>query len=309
MAQNIVYHPGYNVSFFGLEKLHKFPVDKFLRIHKTLCKNGFAATRFLPPQFDENLIFKHLTERYYQKCCSSKWLAVCINLDFVKIFPYRLVKKYLCNPLLFASCGTVAAAFAAFEHQKSVNVGGGYHHAWFDGGEGSCVYPDIPIAIKELREHKGIQRIAIIDLDAHQGNGTARSFPNDEDIFLVDIYNDIPFPSDLTAKKYTDLDIPIKGKSSDEEYLGLITDLAFPAIEKFAPQALFFNAGTDIYEKDPLTEIQISADGILERDRMVFEFAKKLNVPIIMTLSGGYHKDSATIVAESIIENFRGKDS
>ncbi|WP_372367149.1 histone deacetylase [Candidatus Uabimicrobium sp. HlEnr_7] len=305
MAQNIVYHPGYNVSFFGLEKLHKFPVDKFSRICKTILKNGFGKTRFLSPIFEEQLIFKHLTDAYKQKCSSTKWLSTCIDLDFVKFFPYRLVKKYLCNPLLFASCGTVAAAFSAFENKKSVNVGGGYHHAWFDGGEGSCVYPDIPIAMQELREKKNIKRIASIDLDAHQGNGTARAFPNHEDTFLVDIYNDIPFPSDLDAKKYTSVDIPIKGKSSDEEYLGLIADKAFPAIEEFAPEFLFFNAGTDIYKKDPLTQIEISAEGILKRDKMVFEFAEKINVPIIMTLSGGYHKDSATIVAESIIENFK----
>lgn len=304
MIQNIVYDNSYNVSFFGLEKFHKFPPNKFLRIYASLKSSGFEAGRFITPQLNEDLIFRYLTDSYKKKCRSSKWIADCINLKAVKIFPYKMIKKYLCNPLLLASCGTILAASIAYEKGKSVNVSGGYHHSWFDGGEGSCMYPDIPIAIQEIRREKNIKKIAIIDLDAHQGNGTARSFPGDEDVFLVDIYNDIQFPKDLEAKKHTAVDVPIKGKSSDEEYLGLIQDIAFAKIEEFAPEFLFFNAGTDVYEKDPLTEIKISADAILKRDKMVFDFAKKINIPIIMTLSGGYHEDSAEIVSESIKENF-----
>ena len=308
MSGKIIYHRDYNVRCYGIEKFHKFPADKYQRIMKKLQKSGlFEPDDFITPELDEDKIFRHLSDEYRERCQKPSWIAECIEIKLLKYIPYFLLKKHLCRPMMLATCGTITAAQAALEHGKAVNLSGGYHHASFDEGDGFCIYPDVPIAIKELREQKLFQRVAIIDLDGHQANGTEKCFQGDQDLLIADVYNEEIWPGDEIAKKYIDVPVPLLNGVKDAEYLKGVEENVFPAVQKFKPDIIFYNAGNDIYEKDHLTEIQISWKGIITRDKLVFSFAEENNIPIVMVLSGGYHPDSAAIIAESVVQHFGHK--
>ncbi len=304
MSEQIIYHPKYNMSFYGLEKLHKFPADKYARIKRTLLKSGaFRGTDFLKPELNEDLVNRFLTTEHARQSREPKWLAQCLELNPLRFVPRSFLHKHLCSAMMLATCGTVKSAEVALEKGKAINLSGGYHHASFSHGEGFCIYPDVPIAVLALREKGLAQKCAIIDLDAHQGNGTERCFLDDSDIFMVDLYDEEMWPQDKEAEKGIDLKIHV-GEATEEEYLGYLEEIVFPEVKAFRPEIIFYNAGNDIYEKDPLTRMKISREGIAKRDAMVFQFAEKEHIPIAMVLSGGYNADSAAMIAHTVERQF-----
>ncbi len=207
----------------------------------------------------------------------------------------------------WATAGTLLAAELALIYGWAINLGGGYHHAKRSGGEGFCIYNDIILAIKELREkNPSLKKFLIIDLDAHRGNGheSYRGTDNDirEHVEIFDIYNKENYPGNGdNTEQYITYPCPVKRRISEKKYLDeKLKPTLKQIIEQSKPDFILYVAGSDIYEHDPIGGYNVTKEGIIERDRFVFEQALSNNIPIVMMLAGGYHDDSAQIVGESI---------
>jgi histone deacetylase 11 len=213
-----------------------------------------------------------------------------------------------------ATSGTILACQLALEQGWSINLSGGYHHAKPDRGEGFCVFADIPLAIRKLPET--ISKVLIVDLDAHQGNGFQTIFASigqseqgrseveysdRPEIAVLDIYNKNVYPNDTFAKKFIRFNGAISSGTSDAEYFDILQNLLPSALQDHRPQIVIYNAGTDIFEEDPLGGLSITREGIIRRDEFVFKSCRDLNIPIAMVLSGGYTSASAEIISSSII--------
>lgn len=191
--------------------------------------------------------------------------------------------------MLKATYGTIMASIMALERGLGINLSGGYHHACGYRGEGFCIYPDITIAIHMIRRYYGLKKIMIIDLDAHQGNGHERDFINDGDVYIIDCFRPDIFPQDHHAAKAIDKEIHVTPRDDAKSYLKKIKCIP-DHINKFSPEFILYNAGTDIMEGDPLSGLNISEQGVINRDELVIQSALDRNVPVCMVLSGGYQK-------------------
>ena len=200
-----------------------------------------------------------------------------------------------------ATQGSLVGVDLAIQHGWAINLAGGYHHAKSDEGGGFCAYADIPLAVKKLVNKYHKKKILIIDLDAHQGNGHEAILCHNEHVAIFDVYNEDIYPQDEPVKECITYNHPIVSGTTDKEYLDLLRVELPKAFDTSKPDFIIYNAGTDIYKHDPLGQLKISKKGIIKRDQMVFELAKKHNIPILMVLSGGYTKASAGIIADSII--------
>jgi histone deacetylase 11 len=205
---------------------------------------------------------------------------------------------------------------------QPLNLSGGYHHAQSGCGGGFCVYADIPLAIKSLREQKPDLKVMYVDLDAHQGNGVEECLKSDKDSYILDCFNQANYPRDKTNQQRIDLSIltneiycskhnfmennPLTCQDCNTAYLTSIKNALPKALQNFQqkysrkPDIIFYNAGTDCFEEDPLGRMKLSQQGIIDRDQFVFEQARTENIPVCMTLSGGYTKKSAAIIGASI---------
>ncbi len=315
----IIYSHDYDISFFGIEKLQPFDTHKYSTVFNALSEEfGFTLQNcYQPTRAVSNKDLSLIHHKKYLDALDSwwnsyttTWITEMLLLLFV---PHFLLRNKLLYPMRLGTQGTIEGIEIAFNHGWAINLSGGYHHAKPKRGEGFCFYADIPLAILKMREneeHKN-KKVLIVDLDAHHGNGHAECCKNDPLTFIFDIYNKDVYPvanegllyGDTSTTQYVTYDHPIARGTSDEEYLSIVRyDLA-KAVAQTKPDLIIYNAGTDIYKKDPLGQLKVSRAAIIERDRLVFELAEKKSIPILMTLSGGYTKESAAIIAESITKN------
>ena len=185
--------------------------------------------------------------------------------------------------------GTIFAAYKALEFKAPVfNLGGGFHHAQPEKAEGFCLINDVAISIKRIRQKRRIKKILIIDLDYHQGNGNAIVFQDDPDVFTFSVHADHWIDEIGVANK----DVLIQSGISNEDYLLLIHTEVEKVLEAFNPELIFYVAGSDTYEKDELTDMQINRETMLQRNMYVLDKSKELNIPIVIVPGGGYGKDS-----------------
>lgn len=306
----IVYHPDYNISFLGMEKLHPFDTKKYGRIAKHLEKScGIAQDELYRP---EKATYEQLREvhsaQYLDGLKKSSLVARIAEVPPLKYVPNFLLQKGMLNSMKYATGGTVLAAQLAMKEGWAVNLGGGYHHAKSRGGEGFCFFADIPLAIKKLREtHKDL-KVLVVDLDAHQGNGLEEVLGADQKTAIFDMYSKYNYPADYAVRQYIDFDYPLPTNIDDQAYLGILKRELPKAIEQTKPDLIIYNAGSDVYEKDPLGKMRLTKAGIIERDAFLFEQAFANKKPILMTLSGGYSKESADIVGsslENVVKRFK----
>ena len=298
----IIYSPKYNITLFGIQKLHPFDTEKYKKVYKYLRYNvGIEKDQFYIPEkvSEEDLKLVH-TERYLKSLNQSKVIAQIAEMPIVKFVPNILLRNRLLRPMKYGTGGTILGAKLAYKYGWAINLSGGYHHAKSNSGEGFSCYADIPIAIYKLWQKDSTQKVMIIDLDAHQGNGHESILKNDNRIIIVDVYNRQIYPGDEEVKQYISYDFPILRYTEDEEYLSIIRDPISTIISIEKPNLIIYNAGTDIYEKDPLGILKISEEGIIKRDEIVFVSAINNDIPILMLLSGGYSKQSAEIISKSI---------
>ncbi len=298
----IIYSPEYNISILGIENFHPFDTKKYKRVAKHLTKNcGINKRDFIKPHYvtNEELLLVH-TPEYLESLNSSKTISHIAEIHPLRMLPNFVLRNGMLKPMKYATGGTILGAQLALEKGWAINLSGGYHHAKSSNGEGFCVYSDVPIALKKIWQKNESLRVAIIDLDAHQGNGFSMILGNDDRVAILDIYNSRNYPDDKPAEELLSHDVPIEQRTDTEPYLQLVRDWTDKLIDEHNPELIVYNAGTDIYEHDPLGRLNVSKEGIIERDEIVFTKAIENKIPILMVLSGGYHIHSGEIIGESI---------
>ncbi|KAF0691772.1 Aste57867_17043 [Aphanomyces stellatus] len=304
----IVYSKHYNITAFGLERMHPFDSTKYGRVVEGLVAAGVLANEDAlfspqPPSYTE---MTHLHRLPY--LLTLHYSATLTRVLEVPVFylPASIVRWRVLLPMLYQTGGTVAAVHLAVRHGWSINLGGGFHHACRASGGGFCIYADLTLAVDTLRRHHAhIQKILLVDLDAHQGNGHERDFLGDPSVFIVDAYNAQIYPCDVDAKPSIRLTISTPWTMDDATYLGALKHTLQQAMDAFNPDFILYNAGTDCLAGDPLGNMQLSPAAVCARDRLVFDMAFRYlpekRVPIAMVLSGGYQECNAPCIVDSIV--------
>jgi acetoin utilization deacetylase AcuC-like enzyme len=189
--------------------------------------------------------------------------------------------------------GTLQASEYALTNGVAMNIAGGTHHAYTNRGEGFCLLNDIAIAANHLLAHGKAKKILVVDLDVHQGNGTAQIFQNDARVFTFSMHGANNYPG---IKEQSDWDIPLPDNTGDETYLKLLERSLSQIGKEFKPDHIFYQCGVDVLETDKLGKLSLSMEGCKMRDRIVLEFAKQNNVPVTASMGGGYTPDIKVIV-------------
>jgi len=282
----IAYHPLYA---HPLPEGHRFPMLKYELIPAQLLHEGIitAANLFEPEQLAEStLLLAH--ELDYWKQVRDLTLPEREQ----RRIGFPLNAQLLERELRIAQ-GTIDGAFFAAEHRIAFNVAGGTHHAGSDWGEGFCILNDQAIAAKYLMVNKIYQRILIIDLDVHQGNGTAEILQDEPEIFTFSMHGEKNFPF---RKEVSDLDIGLDVGVEDEEYLSILASTLPQLYEQHRPQFIFYLAGVDVLSSDKLGKLALTKEGCKERDRLVFQFCKDHQLPVQVSMGGGYSPEIRDIV-------------
>ncbi|XP_059170757.1 histone deacetylase 11-like isoform X2 [Physella acuta] len=300
----IIYSSEYNIGFCGLEKLHPFDAGKWGRIFEFLKSAEMLRDDTIVEPMEANeeeLLFVH-SAKYLSSLKWSWTVAGITEVPPVALLPNFLVQRKVLRPFRFQTSGTIMAGKLAMERGWAINIGGGFHHCSSERGGGFCAYADITLSIKFAFEKiEGVSKVMIIDLDAHQGNGHERDFMDDERVYILDVYNRDIYPHDGFAKRAIKRKVEIRCFTDNERYLNAVKRNVEDALKEFSPDLVVYNAGTDILEGDPLGSLSITAQGIIERDQIVFENCRSRDIPVFMVTSGGYLKETARIVADSIL--------
>lgn len=308
----IVYSRRYNIGFYGLERLHPFDSRKYGRAWKVIRRELGARAKqlLLPvdrPVSREELLQVH-SRSYLDQLRDPAIVARVLELPVVSRLPGWLVDRHVLLPMRWASRGTILAAEAALQEGLAINLGGGFHHAKPDQGEGFCAYADAAIAIRSLRERNLLaetDRVVHIDTDAHQGNGVCTTFRNDSRVFLFDIFHASIYPAgDAVARQRIDCPIPISSHCTEIEYQCLFEEHLPGFLDSVSRSQIglaVYNAGTDVFAGDPLGRLNLSAAAVLKRDLYVVGELWRRGLPTVMLLSGGYTQQSYQLVADSVI--------
>jgi histone deacetylase 11 len=203
--------------------------------------------------------------------------------------PAALIDVGVLNAFRAASGGTILAGREAVKHGVAINLGGGYHHAKPDAGEGFNVFTDMAIAIRRLQSEGLIRRAAIVDLDVHQGNGSAVIFAGDDSVFTFSMHEGDIYP---VPKEKSDMDVELPAGTDDEAYLAALAKHLPAVLARSAPDIVFFQAGCDTLAGDPLARLAMTQEGIVRRDAMVIDACVEAGIPVVMVLGGGYSDDA-----------------
>jgi histone deacetylase 11 len=302
----LVYHPRYNIEAFGLERLHPFDSRKDRRIHDALVARGLRRTGdFIRPRpaTPDDLVRVHSPD-YLKSLRSPEALARILEVPAVRRLPGWMIDWLVLRPMRYATGGTVLACRLALERGVAVNLGGGYHHAAAGWGGGFCVYADVPLAAKTLHQEGKVNRVLVVDLDAHQGNGTAAVFRTWPWAAILDLYEEDIFPP---TKEPEDYPLPVPPGMAGSEYLEIVRESLPEALDAVRPDLVIYNAGSDPFEGDPLARFRLSKNDLADRDLIVVTTARERGIPVAMVLSGGYSPESwqiHTAAIEDILTRF-----
>ncbi len=308
----IVYSKHYDIGFFGIERLHPFDSRKYSRawgllrreFGATLSKHWLAVDR---PVSNEELLLVHSPE-YLASLKNSLTVARAVEIPMLRFMPAWLPRWRVLRPMRWAVRGSVLAARSALETGLAVNLSGGYHHAKPSGGEGFCIFSDIALIVRQLRNERMLgpgDRIVYIDLDAHQGNGVCHEFRADDRVQIFDMYNGDIYPrGDSEARRRIDCNLPLSFNTLGASYLRLLQE-RLPAFLDSATQPqraalAIYNAGTDVFIRDKLGGLCLSESDVLERDLFVLGQLQCRGIPAVMLLSGGYSPESHRLVAATV---------
>lgn len=282
----IAYSPVYK---YELPEGHRFPMIKYELIPEQLLYEGSVTDDhfFHPDQLTEKqLLLTHTTE-YITKLNN-------LTLDKKEIrnigFP---VAKSLIERGKYIANGTLQCARHAIKNGCAMNIAGGTHHSFADRGEGFCIYNDIAISANVLLAEKALNKILVIDLDVHQGNGTAKIFENDDRVFTFSMHGERNYP---TRKETSNLDIGLPDKTEDRHFLKQLKDTLPKLIDDVEPDMIFYLSGVDILDSDKLGRLSVSKDGCKERDRFVLNSCKTNDIPVAVSMGGGYSVKISDIV-------------
>lgn len=289
----LVYHAGYDLNLGA----HVFPWQKFRLIKEKLLADGIASNDdiLLPePAEDEDILRVHTPDYVHKLKHGTLTHAEIMRMEV----PYSLA---LVDACWLAAGGSILAGQRAMKDGRASNIGGGFHHAHPDHGEGFCVLHDVAIAIRRLQFDGTIERAMVVDTDVHQGNGTAAIFARDESVFTLSIHQYNNYPS---IKPPSTIDVDLPDGVEDEDYLAILERHLQKAFDEFSPQMLFHVAGADPYCEDQLGGLSLTIDGLRQRDALVFDYAKRNGAAVVTTLAGGYARqlqDTVQIHVNTIV--------
>lgn len=268
---------------------HKFPMAKYSGLRERILAEGIIA----------------LADLHEAPAASLDELRLAHNPDYVTAVVNGTVAPDIQRRIGFPwspemversrrSVGaTIAAARAALDEGVSANLAGGTHHAFADRGEGFCVFNDVAVAARVLQRDNHARRIAVVDLDVHQGNGTAAIFKDDPSVFTFSIHGDKNFPF---KKEVSDLDVALPDGTGDDEYLRALRVHLDAVLNRHRPDFVFYLAGADPFEGDRLGRLKLSIDGLRRRDDMVLGTCARAGLPVAISMSGGYAHDLDAII-------------
>lgn len=273
-----------DVFVLPLPSHHRFPMGKYARLRDRLLGSGEFVSDDLgvPPGVTDGEITRVHCPDYLQRvACGALSPAEqnAIGLPWSQPLVERSRRS---------SGATLAAAREALTRGWGANLAGGTHHAFRDRGEGFCVFNDAAIASRALQAEAGLTRIAVIDCDVHQGNGTAAIFAGDDSVFTFSIHGARNFPF---AKESSDLDVELADGTGDDEYLWHLERALDETLERSRPQLAFYLAGADPYEGDRLGRLKLTKAGLARRDERVLGTLASRHIPVAIAMAGGYARD------------------
>ena len=304
---------------------HVFPAEKYRRIHDRLVESGVAhPSDFLTPKpaSDQDVLLVHKPE--YVHKLKTGTLSAREELEMEIPYSPELVRAFW-----LAAGGSILAADCALKDGVAINIGGGFHHAFPDHGEGFCMIHDVAVAIRRMQRDGKIRRAMTVDCDVHQGNGTAAIFAgmripaaslpsrsastlgpeatpkirnaHDGDVFTISLHQENNYP---LYKPPSSIDIDLPDQIGDDDYLGWLDNALSSGLREFDPDLICYVAGADPYCEDQLGGLALTMNGLRKRDELVFRAAKLKSIPVMVTLAGGYARvvdDTVTIHSNTVI--------
>lgn len=302
---------------------HVFPAEKYRRVHRQLIESGVAdPSDFITPQSasDQDILLVH-TPQYVQKLKSGT-LSAREELQLEVPYSPELVRAFW-----FAAGGSILAAQCALKDGVAINIGGGFHHAFPDHGEGFCMINDVGVAIRRMQRDGHIQRAMTVDCDVHHGNGTAAIFAgtrppseplpssgpavlgrkpemrgtHDGDVFTISLHQENNYPA---QKPPSSIDVDLPDGIGDDDYLAWLDNALSSGLRRFAPDLICYIAGADPYREDQLGGLALTIEGLQRRDELVFKLGKARDIPVMVTYAGGYARrveDTVTIHCNTVV--------
>ncbi|TCP28309.1 acetoin utilization deacetylase AcuC-like enzyme [Tenacibaculum skagerrakense] len=290
----IAYHPIYN---HPLPDTHRFPMEKYDLIPQQLIHEGTCAKdNFFEPEIPNNKYFfsVHTPEYFFDL------LNITLSKKEERKIGFPLSEQLIAREMVITD-GSMKASEFALEHGIAMNIAGGTHHAFTNSGEGFCLLNDQAVSARYLQNKGLIKKVLIVDLDVHQGNGTAEIFKDDPSVFTFSMHGKTNYPF---HKEQSDLDIPLENNTKDEEYLSILKNTLPKLIKEQQPDFIFYQCGVDILESDKLGKLCISLEGCKERDRFVLQTCYDNKIPVMCSMGGGYSTD-INIIVQAHANTFR----
>lgn len=277
----IVYHPAYCAD---IPRDHRFPMDKYRRVAQMIEAEGLLeGKRFHKPRPapHEWIALAHEDEYVRQVFNCEVPAKVSREIGFV-------MKEDIALRARCSAGGSVLAGYLALEEGLACNAAGGSHHARRHQGAGFCVFNDVGVAIRVLQADGKIRRALVVDLDVHQGDGTADIFAGDQSVFTFSMHCQSNYP---VRKVPSDLDVGLENDLADEAYLSRLDDILPEVIRQSEPDMVFYNSGVDPYEGDRLGRLKMTRQGLARRDLLVLQTIRQHGLPVVGVMGGGYSRD------------------
>lgn len=283
----IAHHPIYH---HPLKEGHRFPMIKYDLLPEQLLYEGTCTKdNFFEPEIPNNKHFftVHTPEYFFDL------LNITLNQKAARKIGFPLSERLIEREMIIAD-GTMKASEFALQHGIAMNIAGGTHHAYSDRGEAFCMLNDQAIGAKYLQNKGLVSKVLIVDLDVHQGNGTAEIFQGDDSVFTFSMHGKGNYPF---KKETSDLDIALENGTQDKEYLTILKKTLPKLISQEKPDFIYYLCGVDIVETDKLGKLSMTIEGCAERDRFVLQTCFNYNIPVMCSMGGGYSADVNIVVA------------
>lgn len=290
----IAHHPIYA---HPLPKGHRFPMAKYELLPQQLLLEGtcYKEQFFAPTRMADSLITRTHCQNYYKQL-----KGLSLPKKEARRIGFPLSTELIERECVIAQ-GTLEGCAFALDNGIAFNIAGGTHHAFYDRGEAFCLLNDQAIAANYLLDNKLAQRILIIDLDVHQGNGTAALFQNNPAVFTFSVHGKANYPF---QKERSDLDIPLADNTQDRAYLSMLEETLLNLVNDFQPDFVFYLSGVDVLHEDKLGRLSLTLEGAKKRDEMVLTACYERNIPVQCSMGGGYAPD-VNIIVEAHANTYR----
>jgi acetoin utilization deacetylase AcuC-like enzyme len=286
MSLPVVHHPAYRAT---MPPGHRFPMAKYGRLMEHLLENDVVT----PAQLHRPDL---APVAWLEQAHTPAYVEAALGLALEPAAQRRIglpITAEVVRRSRAASAGTVLTARLALQHGLACNTAGGSHHAFADHGAGFCVFNDVAIAAAVLLQEGRIERALVVDLDVHQGDGTAAIFAGDRRIHTFSMHCAVNFP---LHKQASDLDVALDAGLEDDTYLALLADHLPGLLEEVRPDLVFFNAGVDPHADDRLGRLALTKQGLWRRERLVLQTCLGAGVPVAGVIGGGYAPDLEQLV-------------